>query len=85
MRALITGGTGEVADADGGHRYARSLSYFYFTPARRRELYTDAFRSRVAGFDPEAAIVFWHDDGRVRDAVDHMLLADSVIRMPNTP
>ncbi len=73
----------EVADADGGRRYARSLSYFYFTPRRRRELYTDSFRSRVAGFDPEAAVVFWHDDGRARDAVDRMLLADSVIRMPN--
>jgi asparagine synthase (glutamine-hydrolysing) len=73
----------EVADAEGGHRYARSLSYFYFTPRRRRELYTGSFRASVAGFDPEAAIVFWHDDDRVREAVDRMLLADSVIRLPN--
>jgi asparagine synthase (glutamine-hydrolysing) len=73
----------EIADAEGGRRYARSLSYFYFTPRRRRELYTEAFRARVAGFDPEAAVVFWHDDGHARDAVDRMLLADSLVRLPN--
>lgn len=73
----------ELAQAKGGRRYARSLGYAYFTPARRQELYTDAFRAQVAGFDPEAAVVRWHDDGRVKEAVDRMLLADSMIRLPN--
>ncbi|MBA2564897.1 MAG: asparagine synthase (glutamine-hydrolyzing), partial [Gemmatimonadetes bacterium] len=73
----------ELATVSGGRRYARSLSYFYFTPERRADLYTDAFRSRVAGFDAEASVIFWHDDERVLESVDRMLLADSMVRLPN--
>jgi asparagine synthase (glutamine-hydrolysing) len=73
----------ELSQVEGGRRYARSLGYAYFTPARRERLYTDAFRSRVGGFDSEAAVIRWHDDAFVKDAVDRMLLADSMIRLPN--
>lgn len=73
----------ELADAGRRHRYARSLSYFYFTPERRRELYTDSFREQVEAVDPEQAIVYWQDEARVKEALDRMLLADSMVRLPN--
>ncbi len=74
-----------VADEDGGRRYARSLSYFYFTPEYRDEFYTDEFRSAVGDFDAEASIIFWHDDAHLRERLDRMLLADSMVREPNHP
>ena len=73
----------ELAQVEDGRRYARSLSYAYFTPARREQLYTDAFRATLDGFDPEQAIIRWHDDGAAKQALDRMLLADSMIRLPN--
>jgi len=73
----------ELAQVSGGRRYARSLSYAYFMPARRAELYTEAFRARVADFDAEASLIGWHDDARVKEAVDRMLLADTMVRLPN--
>ena len=75
----------DLADATGGRRYARSLGYFYFTPERRASLYTDRFRMLVEGFDSEDAIILWHDDTRVKEALDRMLLADSMVRLPNHP
>jgi asparagine synthase (glutamine-hydrolysing) len=73
----------ELAQVSGGRRYARSLSYAYFMPARRAELYTEAFQARVADFDAEASLIGWHDDARVKEAVDRMLLADTMVRLPN--
>jgi asparagine synthase (glutamine-hydrolysing) len=73
----------ELSQVSGGRRYARGLGYAYFTPGRRMDLYTDAFRERVASFDSEAAVIRWHDDASVKEAVDRMLLADSMIRLPN--
>ena len=75
----------ELAEEQGGRRYARSLSYFYFTPRHRAELYTDRFQSLVSDFDPESSIIFWHDDERVKESLDRMLLADSMVREPNHP
>ena len=74
-----------VADEDGGRRYARSLSYFYFTPEYRDEFYTDEFRSAIADFDAEASIILWHDDTHLKEELDRMLLADSMVREPNHP
>lgn len=73
----------ELAEADRGYRYARSLSYFYFTPRYRAALYTEYFRSLLADFDAEDAIVFWQNDDHVKESVDQMLLADSIVRLPN--
>jgi asparagine synthase (glutamine-hydrolysing) len=73
----------ELAQVTGGRRYAKSLGYAYFNPARRMELYTEQFQRNVNGFDPEASIIRWHDDAHVKEAVDRMLLADSMIRLPN--
>ncbi len=73
----------ELATVEGGRRYARSLSYFYFTPRWRERLYTSEFQSRVSAFDAEASIIAWHDDGQVKEDLDRMLLADSMVRLPN--
>ena len=73
----------ELASVEGGRRYARSLSYFYFTGPRRERLYTDEFRARLRGFDAEQCIVAWHDDDSVKEALDRMLLADTMVRLPN--
>lgn len=73
----------ELASVNGARRYARSLSYFYFTPRWRDELYAPEFRRRVSDRDAEAAIMAWHDDGAVKESLDRMLLADSMVRLPN--
>lgn len=69
---------------EGGERYAASLSYFYFDAARRRELFTEASRERLAGHDAEAALKTPFD--RLGgDPVDRMLYADSQVRLPDHP
>jgi len=74
----------ELASLEGGRRYAHSLSYFFFTPRLRERLYTDHFRSLVDGVDPEAEVIAWYeDDRRVKEELDRMLLADSMVREPN--
>ncbi|MGH7557118.1 MAG: asparagine synthase (glutamine-hydrolyzing) [Gemmatimonadota bacterium] len=76
----------DLARVEGGRRYARALSYFYFTPRLREGLYTDRFRALVDGFDSEGSIVAWYeDDARVKEDLDRMLLADSMVREPNHP
>lgn len=75
----------ELSYTSGGRRYTRSLRYFWFNPVRRHELYTDKFRSLVGEFDAEASLIMWHDDGHAKAAIDRMLLADSMVRMPNHP
>jgi asparagine synthase (glutamine-hydrolysing) len=75
----------ELAGVEPGRRYARSLSYFYFTPPYRQAVYTDDFRAQVEEFDPEAAIMLWTDEGKANSALDRMLLADSMVRLPNHP
>ncbi len=72
----------EVAEVEDARRYARSLSYSYFTPRHRAELYSEAFGALAHG-DPEAAVMCWQDDAHVKDALDQMLLADSMVRLPN--
>ncbi len=75
----------ELAGVDPGRRYARSLSYFYFTPRHRKALYTDDFYHLADALDPEAAIAFWLDESKAKSALDQMLLADSMVRLPNHP
>lgn len=33
--------------------------------------------------DPEASLIQWQDEGSAKDALDRMLLADSMVRLPN--
>jgi asparagine synthase (glutamine-hydrolysing) len=73
----------ELAAVDGGRRYARSLSYSYFRPEWKDPLYTADFQRRVGGSDAEACIIAWHEQGGVKEALDRMLLADTMVRLPN--
>lgn len=68
---------------DPERRFARSLNYFYFTPGYRDRVYTERYRERVDGFDPERAVAHWQRSENVERALDGMLLADSMVRLPN--
>ncbi len=69
---------------EGGARYAASLTYFYFDRQRRERLYTDDARARAAELDAEAAIRTPYEETK-GDALDRMLHADSMVRLPNHP
>ena len=75
----------QLSFAEGGCRYAQSLSYFYFTAEFRRGLYGDALREGLNGFDPEAQICAYFDADNAHEALDKMLFADSMIRLPDHP
>ena len=70
---------------NGADRYAKSLSYFYFSDSYRRTLYTDEFRRRVGVFDPEAAVRHYFDSADAVELIDKMLHADSMTRMVDHP
>lgn len=75
----------EMAMYDDGLRYGNSLAYFYFSDRFRQRLYTPAFASRAAVFDPQAHIAEYFDQAEATDLLDRMLYADSNIRMPDHP
>ena len=68
----------------GAARYAASLSYFYFDRDRRRELIGPVARTSWDTLDAEAAIRNAYDAGTGSE-LDHMLYADSLVRLPNHP
>ena len=69
----------------GAERYAKSLSYFYFSDHYRQTLYTEKFRRRVGMFDPEAGIKKYFDRVDASELIDKMLHADSMTRMVDHP
>ncbi|MBE9573487.1 MAG: asparagine synthase (glutamine-hydrolyzing) [Proteobacteria bacterium] len=70
---------------NGGERYAKSLSYFYFSDGYKNRLYTDKFRKSVHLFDPEAGIKDYFDSDNATEVIDKMLHSDSMVRMPDHP
>ncbi len=70
---------------EGGQRYARSLSYFYFGGRRRNGLYGPAMADALAHNDPEQSIVAAFDAADAASPIDRMLHADSCIRLPDHP
>jgi asparagine synthase (glutamine-hydrolysing) len=74
-----------VAGYRGAERYAKSLSYFYFSDGLAERLYTDGFRKKVALFDPEHVIEQYFDSDNAEELIDKMLYADSMVRMPDHP
>lgn len=68
----------------GSERYAGSLSYFYFDHAARQSLFSQQSAAELADADAEMALKAPYDavDG---DAIDRMLYADSMIRLPDHP
>lgn len=67
----------------GGRRYARGLSYFYFTEEFHTSLYGDRLQRELNGFDPEAVICSFFEDDNATDPVDKMLFVDSMVRLPD--
>jgi len=74
----------QLSFLSGADRYAASLSYFYFDPARRSSLFTREANARLAGVHAEDAIRLPFERAR-GDALDHMLYADSCVRLPDHP
>jgi asparagine synthase (glutamine-hydrolysing) len=68
----------------GSDRYAASLSYFYFDPAMRAALFTPDALTQLAGVHAEDAIRAPYD-AATGDPLDHMLAADSQVRLPDHP
>jgi asparagine synthase (glutamine-hydrolysing) len=67
----------------GGARYAGSLSYFYFEPGLKKDLYGPALSSNC--FDPERAIRDPYESALAHDSVDRMLYSDCQVRLPDHP
>jgi len=74
-----------IADHSGGARYAKSLSYFYFSDKYKELLYTPNFLAQVGAFDPEYNVKKYFDVANADDVIDRMLNSDSMIRMPDHP
>lgn len=75
----------QISYSTGGDRYAKSLSYFYFSDKFREELYTEGFRQRVAAFDPEESIRACYASANASELIDKMLSTDSMTRMVDHP
>lgn len=75
----------ELSFVEGGERYARSLSYFYFGNRAHGVLFGDRLKAALNGFDPEESIRSYFDASNAADAVDKMIFADSMVRMPDHP
>ncbi len=74
-----------LAAHEGGRRYAKSLSYFYFTEDYRERVYSERFKRSVAAFDPERGIETLYDAADAKEALDRMLYADDCTRLPDHP
>jgi asparagine synthase (glutamine-hydrolysing) len=75
----------DLSFLQGGQRYARSLSWFYFTPQLRSELYTVKTFDLLNDSDPEQDVVDCFARARALTPVDRMLYADVQSRLPDHP
>lgn len=75
----------ELSFLEGGRRYARSLSYFQFTPELRRELYTVRMFDLLRGTDAEEDMIGYYDSAPADSPVDRMLYTDARSRLPDHP
>jgi asparagine synthase (glutamine-hydrolysing) len=73
----------QMSFVEGGRRHARALSYFYFTQEFRDKLYGPKLRDSLEGFDPEESIYRFFDSQNASELLDKMLMADSVVRLPD--
>ncbi len=64
--------------------YAASLSYFYFEESMRAALFTPEALAQLDGVHAEDAIRVPFD-AATGDPLDHMLAADSQVRLPDLP
>jgi len=70
---------------EGGARYAKSLSYFYFSDDYRATLFSERLVREMASFDPEESVRHHFEASKATDVIDQMLYADSMIRLPDHP
>jgi asparagine synthase (glutamine-hydrolysing) len=70
---------------EGGSRYARSLSYFYFEHDYRRELYSSRMREWLDARADVSPIARAFDRAHASEHLDRMLSADVDIRLPDHP
>jgi len=70
---------------NGSQRYAKSLSYFYFSEEYHDQLYSKEFLASISGFDPEFSIKHFFDCDNANQLVDKMLYSDAMVRMPDHP
>ncbi|HEX2138713.1 MAG TPA: asparagine synthase (glutamine-hydrolyzing) [Woeseiaceae bacterium] len=75
----------ELSYLEGGRRYARSLSYFQFTPELRRELYTVRMFDLLRGADAEDDVIGYYDAAPADAPVDRMIYTDVRSRLPDHP
>ena len=75
----------QMSFSSGGRRYANGLSYFYFNDDYSSSLYGDALRAGLNGFDPLESIYRYFDSENAEQLIDKMLLADSMVRLPDHP
>ncbi|MEA3230320.1 MAG: asparagine synthase (glutamine-hydrolyzing) [Thermodesulfobacteriota bacterium] len=75
----------QMSFSQNGMRYAKSLSYFYFSDRYKHQLYTDKFRKAVGMFDPEACLSEYFDASNAVQLIDKMLYVDAMTRMPDHP
>lgn len=75
----------QMSFAENGNRYARSLSYFYFSDHFKEALYTEKFRQAVGMFDPEACLSDYFNTASAVRPIDKMLYVDAMTRMPDHP
>ncbi|MFQ5528722.1 MAG: asparagine synthase (glutamine-hydrolyzing) [Gemmatimonadota bacterium] len=72
----------DMADAEGGRRYARMTTFFRFGPAQRASLYGPALQTALDGADAEDAIVRPFNDAPADNLLDRMINADLHTRFP---
>ena len=73
----------QMSFEEGGRRHARALSYFYFTEEFREKMYGSRLKENLSGFDPEESIYRFFDSQNASELLDKMLLADSLVRLPD--
>lgn len=71
-----------VAEARGGRLYARMTSHFRFRPEQRAEVYGPALRGELASVDALEAIAALFESAPSDSALDRMIHADLLTRLP---
>jgi asparagine synthase (glutamine-hydrolysing) len=75
----------QISFSNGGERYSKSLSYFYFSNGYFKQLFSEKYQNQLSAFDPEESIKTYFNSGNANELIDKMLHSDSMIRMPDHP
>jgi asparagine synthase (glutamine-hydrolysing) len=65
-----------------GREYAEATCFFRFSHSNKKELFSTDLWNQVADIDAADVIVNYYDDNNASDAVDRMLYADMMTRLP---